>query len=230
MIFVVTPETVVGRRTLDTTYVPRKLLSLGAMVYPRGRWFSRLFWRIVFEKSLTRYVIALIPFPLMMLARPDWALALSQAPLAMFGFVLIIETYVLAVSDRDKRRALASETEIARAMDLMQLRARAVLARVAAARGMTRGELYLMIEQSGLVRVPQLTFVSVQLGGEAPRFLELTEDEREMLAATMFDADLTEEQLQLASLAQNRLEWSVSFDPAAVSAHERLAAMARARS
>ncbi|MDD9715186.1 hypothetical protein PVW48_00360 [Dinoroseobacter sp. PD6] len=229
MIFVVTPETVVGRRTLDTTYVPRKLLSLGAMVYPRGRWFSKLFWRIVFEKSLTRYVIALIPFPLMMLARPDWALALSQAPLAMFGFVLIIETYVLTVSDREKRRALASETEIARAMDLFRSRARMVLARVAAARGMTRGELHLVIEQSGLVRVPKLTFVSVQMGGESPRFLELDAAERAMLAETLFDAELTEQQLQLASLAQNKLEWSVSFDPAAVSAHERLAAMARAR-
>lgn len=229
MIFVVTPDTVVGRRTLETSYVPRKLLSLGAMVYPRGRWFSKLFWRIVFEKSLTRYVIALLPFPLMMLARPDWALALSQAPLAMFGFVLIVETYVLTVSDRDKRRALATEVEIARVADLLQLRARQVLARVAAARGMTRGELHLMIEQSGLVRVPQLTFASVQIGGESPGFLRLSTEEQAELRDTLFDADLTEEGLQRASLAQNKLDWSLSFDPSAVSAHERLAAMARAR-
>ncbi|WP_424973606.1 hypothetical protein [Dinoroseobacter sp. S124A] len=229
MILVVTPETVLGKSTLDTSYVPRRLMSLGVWVYPRGGLFSKLFWRIVFEKSLARYVIALLPFPLLMIARPDWALGLSQAPLAMFGFVLIIETYVLTVSDRDKRRALATEAEVARVQDLLQVRARSVLARIAAARDMRAGELHLMIEQSGLIRVPQLTFLSVQEGGEDPRFLSLTPAERQDVQDTIFAEGLTEDALQRVNLSQNKLEVSVPFDPAEVSAHARLAAMARAR-
>ncbi|MEM1078222.1 MAG: hypothetical protein AAGI09_06815 [Pseudomonadota bacterium] len=227
MILVVTPETVLGKSTLDTTYVPRRLMSLGVWVFPRGGFFTKLFWRIVFEKSLARYVIALLPFPLMIIARPDWALGLSQAPLAMFGFVLFIETYVLTVSDRDKRRALATEAEAARVQDLLQVRARAVLARVAAARDMRAGELHLMIEQSGLIRVPQLTFLSVQQGGEDPKFLSLTLEERQDLQATIFAEGLSEEDLQRASLSQNKLELSIAFDPSEVSAHARLAALAK---
>jgi hypothetical protein len=227
MIFVVTPETVVGRRTLETSYVPRRLMSLGVGVYPRGRMFSRLFWRVVFEKSLPRYTVALLPFPLLMIARPDWALGLSQAPLAMFGFVLIIETYVLTVSDRDKRRALATPEEAAQVMDLLQVRARAALARIAAARDLKGAEILLMVEQSGLVRVPQLTFLSVQRGGEMPGYLSLTEAERQDLADTIFDDTLSEERLQRVNLSLNKLEVTVAFDPASVSAHQRLAAMAR---
>ena len=94
---------------------------------------------------------------------------------------------------------------------------------------MTGGELHLMIEQSGLMRVPPLTFLSVQAGGERPHYLSLNAAERADLCDTLFAAGLTETGLQRAQLAQNRLETSVAFDPAAVSAHDRLAAMARAR-
>lgn len=229
MIFVVTPETVVGKKTLETSYAPRKLMSLGVGVYPKGQLFSKLFWRVLFEKSLPRYTVALLPFPLLMIARPDWALGLSQAPLAMFGFVLIVESYVLTVSDRDKRRALATEAEAAQVMDLLQVRARSVLARIAAARELDGTEIHLMVEQSGLIRVPQLTFLSVQHGGDAPGYLSLTDAEQEDLRDTIFDEALTEQTLQRVNLSRNKLEVSFGFDPAAVSAHQRLAAMARAR-
>lgn len=229
MIFVVTPETVLGKKTLETSYAPRKLMSMGVGVYPRGQLFSKLFWRVLFEKSLPRYTVALLPFPLLMIAKPEWALGLSQAPLAMFGFVLIVETYVLTVSDRDKRRALATEAEATEVMDLLQVRARAALARIAAARDLGGTIIHLMVEQSGLIRVPQLTFLSVQQGGDAPGYLSLTEAERDDLRDTIFDDVLTEERLQRVNLSRNKLEVSIEFDPASVSAHQRLAAMARAR-
>lgn len=229
MIFVVTPETVLGKKTLETSYAPRKLMSMGVGVYPKGQLFSKLFWRVLFEKSLPRYTVALLPFPLLMIAKPEWALGLSQAPLAMFGFVLIVETYVLTVSDRDKRRALATEAEATEVMDLLQVRARAALARIAAARDLGGTTIHLMVEQSGLIRVPQLTFLSVQQSSDAPGYLSLTEAERGDLRDTIFDDVLTEERLQRVNLSRNKLEVSIEFDPASVSAHQRLAAMARAR-
>jgi hypothetical protein len=69
----------------------------------------------------------------------------------------------------------------------------------------------------------------VQRGGESPGYLSLTEAEQRDLSDTIFAEGLTEERLQRVNLSRNKLEVSIAFDPAAVSAHQRLAAMARAQ-
>lgn len=229
MIFVLSPDTVANRSVLETRSVPRRLLSLGVSVWPKGLFRSRLFWRVLFEKSLPRYVIALSPFPFLILARPEWSLGLSQAPLAMFAFVIIVESYVLSIPSPEKRRRLATETEAAAVLDQLQVRARAVLTRIAAGRGLDAGELHLVIEQSGLIRVPPLTLVSVQQDGEAPGFLDLGAEERRDLAATLFADGVSEHDLRRVNIARNTQLQHFTLDARDVSGHARLQAMAAAR-
>ncbi len=229
MIFVMSKDTVANRSVLEMRSVPKRLLSLGVTVWPRGLFRTALFWRVLFEKSLPRYIIALSPFPALILARPDWSLGLSQAPLAMFGFVLLVESYVLSIPSPEKRRALASETEAAQKLDLLQVRAREVLKKISAGRGLRDGALHLVIEQSGLLRVPPLTQVSVQIDGETPCFMDLKAQERALIATSLFDEQLTEDDLRRVNVAQNKQLRSYMFDPRDVSAHARLHALAAAR-
>lgn len=229
MIFVLSQDTVSNRSTLEIRSAPKRLLSLGVTVWPRGLFHTKLFWRVLFEKSLPRYVVALSPFPALILARPEWSLGLSQAPLAMFAFVLLVESYVLSIPSPEKRRKLASEVEAAQKLDLLQVRAREVLTKIAAGRGMREGALHLVIEQSGLLRIPPLTQVSVQTDGTAPVFMDLKAAERTLIAETLFDAELTEDDLRRVNVAQNTQLRSYTFDPRDVSAHARLRALATAK-
>lgn len=229
MIFVLSDETVFNRSVLTIRQAPKRLLSLGVTVWPRGIFRTRLFWRVLFEKSLPRYIVALSPFPALILARPEWSLGLSQAPLAMFGFVLLVESYVLSIPSPEKRQKLATEAEADQKLDLLQVRAREALTKVAAARELRTGTLHLVIEQSSLLRVPPLTLVSVQMDGETQEFLNLSRRERELLSATLFDAQLSEQDLRRVNVAQNTEMRSFTFDPRDVSAHARLRAIAAAR-
>ncbi|WP_425093663.1 hypothetical protein [Tropicimonas sp. S265A] len=231
MIFVLTHETVANPSVLAVRRAPKRLLSLGVSVWPKAVFRSRLFWRVFFEKSLPRYVVALSPFPFLILARPEWSLGLSQAPLAMFAFVLIVESYVLSIPSPEKRRKLATEAEAAQKLDLLKVRAREVLSATAAAHAVKTGTLYLVVEPSGMIRVPPLTLISVQIDGDESGFVDLSAEERTHVTETLFAEGLSEEDLRRVSLMQNTLFHCFEFDPRDVSAHARLkaAALARAR-
>lgn len=226
MLLVVSPDTVATPERLRTRQVPRKFLSIGVTLYPTGGPRSRLWWRVFFEKSLPRYLIVLFPFPALIIARPEWALALSQAPLLMFGLVLIVETYVLTVSTPEGRRKLIDPANAARALDLLQVRGTDLLTRIAAGRGLERGTLYLAVEQSGLIRVPPLTTIAVQQQVPEPGFLHLTAEEQTMLRDELFAEGLSEDTLRRANIAGNGFLRVVTLDVATISAHARLAAMA----
>ena len=228
MIFIVSRQTVGNPSILETRSVPRRLLTVGAPVYPRLSRGWKLFTRVVFEKAVPRYVLALAPFPIALILKPEWALALSQAPLFMFAVVLIVENYVFSISDPAKRKALVDPSTAAAGLDTLKARSRKALADLAAARGLTTGALQMVIEQSGLVRFPQLTMVSVQSEDAETGFVELSTEECEALATALFDDDLPEDLLQRINLAENQFVRVVPFDPGSLSAHARLSALAKA--
>lgn len=229
MLLCLCPDTVSNREALRLRKVPEQRLGRGMRVVPRGGIMSRAFWRIVFDQSLTRYILALAPFPLAMAIRPDLALGISQAPLLMFGLVYAIESLVLSVPTPEKRRALLDPDEIDRRLDRLAARGRDVLSRIAAAHGMQDERLHLVVEQSALRRIPVLTLVSVQVEGargERPTMLALTAEDRATIAGRLFGEGLAEEDLHLANLATNVFLRDIPFEARAVSAHARLMAMA----
>jgi hypothetical protein len=225
MLFLLTPSAVANPGALRGGPPPRQALGRALVLRPRGGPRSAAFWRLLLERSLTRYVIALAPFPAAMLIWPELALPISQAPILMFGVVLYIESNVLSVPTPAKRRTLIDPDAAARGLDLLRARARAILTRVAARRGIERGVLHLVVEQSAMARVAPFTIVSVQLEGADPPVLELDAEEERLLREGLFDADLPERLLQTINLAENRFLRDLPLDARGVSAHARLAAL-----
>lgn len=229
MPFFVTPGTVTNTRRLNLRRLGGQMLGRGLRVVPRNPLTSRTFWRILFDQAPMRYCIALSPFPIAMAVRPDLALAISQAPLLMFALVFTLESSVLSIQNPQKRRALMDEAEAQRGLDILSQRARDALARLAAGRNMAQEELHLIVEQSGLARVPVLTLVSVQIpspDGRAPDLLDLTEEEQSMIAHRLFDEDFTEDRLHRINQRENRFIRDIALEARTVSAHQRLMAMA----
>jgi hypothetical protein len=227
MVFLVDPTTVSNPAVLKTARVPKQLLGRGFGFVPRGGAATATFWRLVLEQSLTRYVIALAPFPLAMLVWPELALPISQAPILMFGLVLFIESNVLSVPTPSRRRALIDEADAARGLDLLRARARAILTRAAARRGLTEGVLNLVVEQSAMARVAPFTLLSLQYDGPGGvEVLELSPAERAALRDELFDADLPERLLQRINLCENVFLRALPLEAKSVSAHARLAALA----
>jgi hypothetical protein len=231
--FVVTPSTVVDPSRLRLTRIGAQMLGRGLRVIPRRPLGSGVFWRIVFDQAPLRYVLALSPFPIAMLVRPDLALAISQAPLLMFAIVFMVESSLLSIQSPEKRRRVIGEAEAEAGLDQLKLRGRDVLSRIAAARGMPEGELHLIVEQSGLARVPVLTLVSVQAPSETPGgrpiLLDLAPDERAILEERLFDESFTEALLHRINLRENVFVRDIGFEARAVSAHARLQALAAKR-
>jgi hypothetical protein len=231
MILFLTPETVRNRDALQLRRIGERRLGRGLRVMPKQGLRSPVFWRLLIDQALPRYLIALSPFPLAMILRPDLALAISQAPLLMFGVVYWIESRVLSVPSPDARRKLIDPDELARRLDLFRLRAREALARIAAGRRMQTGVLHLVVEQSAMRHVEPLTFVSVQvepMGTEPPQLLALTAAERGALAERLFAPGLDERALHLANLGENVFLRDVPLEARSVSAHVRLMALAEA--
>lgn len=224
MLHIVTPQTVLSGASLSLGSAPRPLLWRGLGVAPRAPLGKALFWRMLFEQSLPRYLIALVPFPIAMLLRPDLALPIAQAPLFMFALVYLVETNVLAVP-RDRRAALIGEAEAARGLDTLRDRSLRVLTRIAAGRRLADGRLHLVVEQSPLARVAPLTLVSVQAETPAPEILSLSPDEQAIIREGLFDEALSERLLQTINLSQNEFLRSTALEPRTMSAHARLAAM-----
>ncbi len=225
MLLILAPSNVAFPGNLSIQTVPRRFLTLGRRVYPR-RVLGGLFWRTVFEAPVARYMVALSIFPIALLFRPEWALPISLAPVPMAMFVMVFESYVLSVPSRAARRALIDPVEADRGLDLLHVRANEVLTRIAAGRKLTEGTLHLVIEQSELLRIPPLTYVSVQQDGPEPAFLDLDDDEQTQIRSTLFDGDLDERKLRLISVAQNTPIRTFALEAGSVSAHARLAALA----
>lgn len=226
MLYILTPARVANPGVLKLRKAPRKLIEKGLGLLPKGLPLSGMFWRIFLEFSFPRYLLALAPFPILVLSFPDMALPLAQAPALLFLAVYLVEYHYLSVGNPEKRKAMADETERARAMDLVQVRGRKVLTQIAAGRQMTTGTLHFVVEQSGLARVVPLTMVSVQYENDGVEVLQLSPGEERLIEATLFDKELDERFLHRVNISENKYLRSVELDPKTVSAHARLAAMA----
>ncbi len=230
MAFIVTPSTVRNPARLNLKRVASQMLGRGFRVIPRGTGTGRVFWRILFDQAPFRYFLALSPFPIAMIIRPDLALAISQAPLLMFAMIVLIESSVLSISTPAKRRRLIDAAEADRGLDVLRQRGADALSRIAAGRGMQTDRLHLVVEQSGLARVPVLTLLSVQREadrpGARPDLLDLDAAERTMLLDRIFDDAFSEALLHTINLYENKFVRDIPFEATAVTAHARLMAMA----
>ncbi|MGC9417687.1 MAG: hypothetical protein ACP5EN_01830 [Rhodovulum sp.] len=228
MLHVVTPSTVSNRSTMKIRKVPRKLIGHGFGILPPGSLGSSLYWRMIMEVSFLRYLLALSPFPVLILMFPDLALPIGQAPALMFLMVYLVESRVLSVDNPERRRRLMPEEEAEQGADIAKVRGREILTRIAAKRGLKAGELHMVIEQSALARIRPMTFVSVQTDTPEPQVLDLDEEERQMIRDGLFDAEFTEERMHITSLALGRFMHDVTLETKSVSAHARLEALATA--
>ncbi|MEM6637352.1 MAG: hypothetical protein AAF667_15835 [Pseudomonadota bacterium] len=226
MIFVVTQATVSNSAALEVVRIPKRMIGRGFGPVPKGWPRSRIFWRKVLEIEFLRIMLALSPFLLILLVRPDWSLGVSQAPLLMIGVVYWFETHVLAIPNKEKRRALIPEAEADAALDMLQQNARKILTVLAAGRQMAAGQIHLVVEQSELARVPPLTVVSVQCAGKPNRMMDLTDTEIALIEETLFSEELPEALLHRVTLSSQKPTRDFPLDMSTISAHARLAAMA----
>lgn len=227
MIFLLSPRSIANPAALRAPRPPKPVLGRGFAIRPRGGLLNAAYRRLLFEQSLTRYVVALAPFPIAMAIWPDLALPISQAPVLMFGIVLFIETSVLSVPTAEKRRRLIEPGEAEAGLDRLRARGRDALARIAARRDLREGVLHLVVEQSAMARVAPFTIVSLQYEGpEGAAVLEPDAAEAALMVDGVLGDGLDERLLQRINLAENRFLRAVSLDARSVSAHARLAALA----
>lgn len=184
----------------------------------------RTLLRLIFEVQALRYVLPLIPFVIAMFVWPHLALPIAQAPILMVLVVGFFEMRLLAVK-REEREKLITEVDMASTLDALRFNATRLLTRLAARRGLTSGELLLVIEQSQLARIAPLTLVSIQQREPAPKVLTLDTDERQMIREGVFDAQLTERKLHLVGLRENENLRTIALDTATISAHARMTAL-----
>lgn len=205
---------------LEVRQLPRRVFGR-VVVVPR-RMGPGLFLRLLAEMQLLRYGAALLPLVVVALAWREVALPLSQAPVLMLLLVVWIEMRVLRPSPR-RRARMVDPVEADRGLDLLRMRGRAILTRIAAGRDLRAGTLRLVVEQSELGLLPPLTFVSVQ-SEDGPAVLDLSEGERAILETDLFRPPLDERALHRIALARNEPLQEVAFDARGVSAHARLEA------
>jgi hypothetical protein len=222
-LFVLAPDTVRNPRALKTGSVPRKHLKRIAIL-PKREFSWALWFRVLVESEVLRFSVALSPFVIAMIIWRDLALPISQGPLIMVVVVGIFELRVLRIP-KHRRDRVTSEAEAARALDALAYKGRGLLSEIAARRGVTQGELMLVVEQSELAFFAPLTLVSVQSAHEKPHVVALDAEERALLRGGLFDATLTEAALHKANLRENVFLRSVSFDARGVSGHSRMAAL-----
>ena len=220
--FIVTPETVLNPAALETRHIPRRFLGRALLIPRRGAGL-RVILRMVVEIEMLRYLAALLPFVVAAMIWRDSALAIAQAPLLMFLVIYGVEMRFFRLTPT-ARQALLEPGEADRGQDLLRARAVSVLTRIAAGRALTQGVLHLVIEQSDLIRIAPLTLVSVQ-SEDGPQVLCLDRAEAALLRKTLFQPPLTEQALHRITLASDEQIHDIAFDPRAVSAHARLAAL-----
>lgn len=218
------PDSVGNSTALQIRWLPRKYLGRTALWPRAGDW--RLWARVIFEMEVLRYALA--PFVVAAVTLPQYAIVIAKAPVLMVIAIYLVESRLLRATS-DQRARLASEDEIDRGLDLLRSRARAILSKIAAGRGLQSGCLHLVIEQSDLLRIPPLTLVSVQ-SEDGPELLTLDGTERAQIADTLFAPPLSEADLQRIGLARKIEVHDLSFEPAQLSAHARMSALMAARS
>ncbi len=219
--FLIGRDRVANASALDIRWVPRRFLGRTTLWPRRGG--ARLWARIIFEIEILRYLLALMPFVLGVLIWQDYALAIAQAPIPMLILIYLVEARMLRASPATRAR-LVSDAEADRGLDLLSTRGRKILGRMAAKRGLSAGRLHLVIEQSDMLRVPTLTLVSIQ-SEDGPALLHPDAEERALIEAELFAPPLTERALQHIGLARKIETHDITFEPAQVSAHARLAAL-----
>lgn len=224
--FIVTPHSVWNPAALGKGRPDRPLMGRATMVLPAGLMRARVFWRILLEYPFVRYAIVLFPIPVAIIIWPGLALPISGAPLLMFLIVLWVEGNVLSIPTAARRRALMDRAEVDRGLDLLRERMRAAVVRIAAGRGMAAGTLTLVIEQSPMAAIPPLTLASLR--DEAGRVLPLSEAEAAEVRGVLSEG-IDAGRLHRINLADNVTLRAVMVEAASISAHARLAAMARAR-
>lgn len=224
--FILSPDTVSNRDALRIKWLPRRFLGR-TMLWPRGGGFG-LWARVIFETEVLRYALVLTPFVIAALIWTEQAVFIAQAPILMLIAIYLFEAKLMRLP-RHKRSALVSEDSAEAGLDLLRQRARRILSKIAAGRGLASGRLHLVIEQSDLLRVAPLTLVSVQ-SDCGPELLALDAAERALIEETLFADPLDEGALQRIGLARGIEIHDLSFDPAQVSAHGRMAALMEARS
>ncbi|MCR9127131.1 MAG: hypothetical protein NXH82_13535 [Rhodobacteraceae bacterium] len=217
---VIAPNRVMNPAALETRNVPKRMLGRIA-VLPRGAGW-RVWLRLAFEIQLLRFLVPLIPFVVAMIVWPHLALPISQAPIPMMLVIGLVETQVLSLSP-ERRRAMLSAQEADRIRDAFRFNARRVLTRIAAHRDLREGELHLVVEQSLLARVRPLTLVSLQQAEPRARVLDVDATEQAIIA-TLFSEGLDAAALHRLALCENEALRQTVLDPAAVSAHARMAA------
>jgi len=220
---IVSPSTIWNAGALETRTIPKRVLGRITLL-PRTGVSGRLLLRLVFEVQLLRYALPLIPFLIAMFTWPHLALPIAQAPVLMLMAIALVEMRLLSVRRKD-RDALIGDGEMAGTLDALNFNATRLLTRLAARRGLTRGELILVIEQSELARVPPLTLVSVQQREPEPEVLTLDPEERRMIREGLFDDQVTETTLHLVALRENENLRMIALDVASISAHARMTAL-----
>ncbi|SHH33088.1 hypothetical protein SAMN05444003_2838 [Cognatiyoonia sediminum] len=221
-VLILSPETVWNQGILKFSTAPRKILQRG-MVFPRKEASARLRFRIILESQFVRYFLTLVPFIAAGITWPELALPLGSAPVLMLIAVGFVELRILRLPAA-KRKDVVGEAESAHALDTLNFRGRKILSSLAAKRGIQTGNLFLVVEQSDLVRLNPLTFVSLQKDEGKSRLVALNKEEREMIRTGLFDPDFTEQDLALANQREATFLRSVNFEARGVSAHARLAA------
>lgn len=222
---IVTRGTILNPSALEMRSLPRKFLGRVTLWPARGS--GGLWLRTLFEVELWRYLLALVPFGLAAVIWPDYAIAIAQAPLPMLILVYFVESRLLRVP-KARREDLLTRAEVERGLDLLHARATRLLTRIAAGRGMTRGALHLVIEQSDLWRVPPLTYVSIQ-SEEPLEILTLTDAEQALIREGLFAPPLDERALLRLNIADGQSLRDIAFETDRVSSHARLAALLRER-
>lgn len=220
--FILTPKTIWNPGVLETRSLPKRIFGRVHIRPRRGASFGfRL--RLLFEVQIFRYLLALAPVIVAALIWQEHALAISQAPVLMFGLIFLVEGRVLRVP-KARRAAVASLAEQERGLDVLRAQGRAILTKIAAGRGLTDGRLLLVVEQSDMLRLAPLTLVSVQ-SDDGPRVLTLSLEEEALIREGLFQPPLDERRLLRISVAQDEGLHNVELEAKAVSAHARLAAL-----
>lgn len=220
--FIIAPDTIANRALLEVSQMPRRFLGR-VFVWPRREGDWRLKLRLILEVEALRYFAALTPFIVIAIIWRGSALAISQAPLLMLVVVYCVEIRLLRLSTAARDR-LMTVAERDRSLDLLALRGRQILTRIAAGRRMAQGQLHLVVEQSELARVAPLTLVTVQWT-EGPVVLDLTAPERALIRDALFAPPLTEAAMHRLSLARSEPIHTVALEVRTIPAHARMAAL-----
>jgi hypothetical protein len=206
-----------------TTIAAQILWARGCLApWSRGPVGLRTYLRLAIEFQAIRYILTLSPFVFIGLSWNALALPMAQAPILMIFMIWFVEMRILRVP-KSRRSRLMDGAEAERALDLLRVQSRTALTQIAAQRGMQRGELHLVVEQSELWRMAPLTFVTVQ-SQDGPKLLDLTPAEREIITQSLFQSTLSEKLLQRVNQSRGVFLHAITFDARGVSAHARLAA------